>query len=105
MNIDELSVPPVQMLTLISILFRVYNNETQSIQLLSCVTLCDPMDCSMPGFPVHHQLLGSLTNIIYFNTLNVIQLYSLFFIASLNIWALNLYHVFFFFFGMKYIFY
>ena len=21
-----------------------------------CVTLCDPMDCSMPGFPVHHQL-------------------------------------------------
>ena len=20
-------------------------------------TLCDPMDCSMPGFPVHHQLL------------------------------------------------
>ena len=22
----------------------------------SCLTLCDPMDCSMPGFPVHHQL-------------------------------------------------
>ena len=22
-----------------------------------CTTLCDPMDCSMPGFPVHHQLL------------------------------------------------
>ena len=22
----------------------------------SCVTLWDPMDCSMPGFPVHHQL-------------------------------------------------
>ena len=21
-----------------------------------CSTLCDPMDCSMPGFPVHHQL-------------------------------------------------
>jgi len=21
----------------------------------SCPTLCDPMDCSMPGFPVHHQ--------------------------------------------------
>ena len=20
-------------------------------------TLCDPVDCSMPGFPVHHQLL------------------------------------------------
>ena len=23
----------------------------------SCPTLCDPMDCSRPGFPVHHQLL------------------------------------------------
>ena len=23
----------------------------------SCPTLCDPMGCSMPGFPVHHQLL------------------------------------------------
>ena len=22
----------------------------------SCPTLCDPMDCSMPDFPVHHQL-------------------------------------------------
>ena len=22
-----------------------------------CTTLCDPMDCSMPGLPVHHQLL------------------------------------------------
>ena len=21
----------------------------------SCPTLCKPMDCSMPGFPVHHQ--------------------------------------------------
>ena len=20
-----------------------------------CLTLCDPMDCSMPGFPIHHQ--------------------------------------------------
>ena len=22
----------------------------------SCLTLCNPMDCSMPGLPVHHQL-------------------------------------------------
>ena len=21
----------------------------------SCATICDPVDCSMPGFPVHHQ--------------------------------------------------
>jgi len=25
----------------------------------SCLTLCDPMNCSMPGLPVHHQLLES----------------------------------------------
>ena len=23
----------------------------------SCPTLCDPMECSTPGFPVHHRLL------------------------------------------------
>ena len=22
----------------------------------SCLTLCDPINCSMPGFPIHHQL-------------------------------------------------
>ena len=29
-----------------------YNSVTQS-----CPTFCDPMNCSMPGLPVHHQLL------------------------------------------------
>ena len=29
-----------------------FNSVTQS-----CPTHCDPMDHSMPGFPVHHQLL------------------------------------------------
>ena len=29
-----------------------FNSVTQS-----CPTLCDPMDCSMPDLPVHHQLL------------------------------------------------
>ena len=28
-----------------------------SVQLLSHVRACHPMDCSMPGFPVYHQLL------------------------------------------------
>ena len=23
----------------------------------SCLALCDPMDCSMPGLPIHYQLL------------------------------------------------
>ena len=30
---------------------------SSSVQLLSRVRLCGPMDCSMPGLPVHHQLL------------------------------------------------
>ena len=25
----------------------------------SCLTLCDPMNCSTPGLPVHHQLMES----------------------------------------------
>ena len=33
-----------------------YNQSVSSVSQ-SCLTLCDPMDCSMPGFPVHHQLL------------------------------------------------
>ena len=31
-------------------------NKLSSVQSLSHVQLCDPMDCSMPGLPVHHQL-------------------------------------------------
>ena len=30
-----------------------------------CLTLCDPMDCSTPGFPVHHQLLELLQTHVY----------------------------------------
>ena len=32
-----------------------YNRFSSVAQL--CPTLCDPMDCSTPGLPVHHQLL------------------------------------------------
>ena len=31
--------------------------QFSSVQLLSCVRLCNPMNRSMPGLPVHHQLL------------------------------------------------
>ena len=31
----------------------------------SCPTLCNPMDCSTPGFPVHHQLLEPTQTHIY----------------------------------------
>ena len=30
--------------------------QWSSVHSLSHVWLCDPMNCSMPGFPVHHQL-------------------------------------------------
>ena len=30
--------------------------ESVSSVAQSCLTLCHPMDCSMPGFPVHHEL-------------------------------------------------
>ena len=30
--------------------------QFSSVQSLSRVRLCDPMDCSTPGLPVHHQL-------------------------------------------------
>ena len=33
------------------------HQDPSSVQPLCRVWLCDPMDCSMPGFPVYHQLL------------------------------------------------
>ena len=39
---------------LISIGFRY--EEFCCLVTQSCPTLCDPVDCSTPGFPVHHQL-------------------------------------------------
>ena len=36
----------------------VANTQTHVVSSVaqSCLTLCNPMDCSMPGLPVHHQL-------------------------------------------------
>ena len=31
-------------------------NQSVSSVTQSCLTLCDPMNCSTPGLPVHHQL-------------------------------------------------
>ena len=40
---------------------RFFTTSTTSVQFSSvaqsCPTLCNPMKCSMPGLPVHHQLL------------------------------------------------
>ena len=39
------------LLRLLRLLLRRFSSISQS-----CLTLCDPMDCSTPGFPVHHRL-------------------------------------------------
>ena len=31
----------------------------------SCLTLCDPMDCSMPGFPVFHHIPEFAQTLVY----------------------------------------
>ena len=33
-----------------------YGSPVQFSSVQSCLTLCDPMNCSTPGLPVHHQL-------------------------------------------------
>ena len=38
-----------------SLASSLYNMQFSSVTQ-SCPTLCDPMDCSTPGLPVHHQL-------------------------------------------------
>ena len=42
-------------------LWKFIKSKTNSVQFSSTaqsfLTLCDPMECSIPGFPVHHQLL------------------------------------------------
>ena len=40
---------------LLSLLFPSLAPSVSSVTQ-SCLTLCNPMDCSTPGFPVHHQL-------------------------------------------------
>ena len=45
-----------------------------------CLTLCDPVDCSMPGFPVHHQfpeqsISSSVHSFLYSPTLTSIHDY------------------------------
>ena len=42
---------------LVLILLLPYNLIQFSSVAQSYLTLCNPMDCSMPGFPVHHQIL------------------------------------------------
>ena len=43
-------------LHVLSLIFLLYSVQFSSVAQ-SCSTLCEPMDSSMPGFPVYHQLL------------------------------------------------
>ena len=36
--------------------FRVWCSKLTQLSPSVCLTLCNPIDCSMPGFPLHHQL-------------------------------------------------
>ena len=49
---------PNQMLKLLVSGFSLNLNVSVQFSLVtqSCLTLCDPMNCSTPGLPVHHQL-------------------------------------------------
>ena len=44
------------LISLLDLLTLCYKTRFSSVQSLSPVWLCDPMECSMPGLPVHHQL-------------------------------------------------
>ena len=54
-----------------SILLNIYiffwfSVQFSSVQSLSCVWLCNPMNCSTPGLPVHHQLLELAQTHVYY---------------------------------------
>ena len=43
-----------------TVVFPVFSIVQFSLVVQSCLTLCEPMNHSMPGLPVHHQLLASI---------------------------------------------
>ena len=51
---------PVQRMWVWFLVRELRSHMPHSVQLSSvaqsCPTVCDPMDCSTPGYPVHHQL-------------------------------------------------
>ena len=51
----KIHIPPMFIAALFTIT-RIWKQPQFSSIIQSCPTLCDPMNCSMPGLPVHHQL-------------------------------------------------
>ena len=57
--------------------FKPITCSLQTPQFSSCPTLCDSMDCSTPGFPVHHQLPElAQTHLILCKTPKILQILS-----------------------------
>ena len=50
-DIHSHSIYNIAVEVVVTIIRKQFSSVSQS-----CWTLCDPMDCSMPRFPVHHQL-------------------------------------------------
>ena len=57
---QELTVAQIMNSLLESINSVQFSSVTQS-----CLTLCDPMNCSTPGLPVHHHLLEFTQTHVY----------------------------------------
>ena len=53
---ELMTVALLPVLSSVSALKESWGELLQFSRSFSCPTLCDPMDCSMPGLPVHHQL-------------------------------------------------
>ena len=71
-NASKLHPEPLNSLWIVHRFFRflpyLLKMWFSSVQFISvtqlCLTLCDPMDCSMPGLPVHHQLLAFMPKLM-----------------------------------------
>ena len=67
-------------------------NRLSSVQFSSvaqsCPTLCNPMNCSTPGLPVHHHLpefsQTHMLTLIFFRTLKILVNYSVSIFISLD---------------------
>ena len=63
-----------------------YQTTTIISSVQSRLTLCDPMDCNTPGFPVHHQL-PELAQIHVHQVKDVIQLFFAFLEFNKNLFC------------------
>ena len=66
-------------------LCRIFSRIQFSSVVQSCLTLCDPMDCNTPGFPVHRQLL-ELTQTHVHRVSDAVQLAGVVVIFFVNVW-------------------